>query len=197
VVMIQQMTDGLSRGVWASALHQYQDQHKLTTSIFAPAKFDENLVKHILHSQGNPTWRYQDWNSVWHTRNMFGFVNVWFPPPEIARQAITFTLEAWVEQPSTTGALFVVPRVVPAFWHGLSRHIQELPMLSPLDPWCPLQYPPLLPIPLIILYLPPFARSLPTVTADRMGPLTHSRDLLWHTQQAEHVRGLSPRRLDF
>ena len=118
---------------------------------------------------GVTQWRHQPWNTVWEAKAMLGHINVWYLPPEIARQAITFTLETWVEHPSTTGALFVVPRVVPAFWHGLSRHIQELPLLQPLDPWAPLQYPPLLPIPLVILYLPPFVRSLPIDSVHRVG----------------------------
>ena len=37
VVMIEQGTDGLSRGIWASSLHQQVDQATLTKSIFRPA----------------------------------------------------------------------------------------------------------------------------------------------------------------
>jgi hypothetical protein len=48
-----------------------------------------------------------------------------FSPPKLARQTIVRFLEAWVESPLDTGAIFVVPRMVASFWHGLSRHVME------------------------------------------------------------------------
>jgi hypothetical protein len=75
---------------------------------------------------------------VWDARELFGKLRVWFPPPELAQQAITFMLEAWVEQPLTMLAIFFVPWVIPASWHGLSQYIHELPLLCLTDPWLPL-----------------------------------------------------------
>ena len=127
---------------------------------------------------------------------MFDTLNVWFPPPEVARQAITFMLNTWVERPLTTSALFFVPRVIPAFWHGLCRHIQELPLIHPLRDDCPLACPPRLPIPVVVLYLPPHVRVLPPSRPPRMEPSAQTRVVRWHQEQAEHVRGLPPRSLD-
>jgi hypothetical protein len=56
---------------------------------------------------------------------------------------------AWPEL--TTSSLFFVPRTVPAFWWGLSRHLVELPSIYPH--LTPLRYQPRLPIPIVVLYI--------------------------------------------
>lgn len=196
VAMIHQGTDGLSRGVWSTVLHELPDQSQLTASVFEPLQPDEVLVNALVHHLGLGLWRYQPWDAVWDARDLFGCLSVWFPPPEVARQAITFMLEAWVEQPLDTSAIFIVPRVIPAFWHGLSRYIQELPLLRPDDPWLPMSHPPRLPIPVVILYLAPHVRSLSPPRSRRMEPFTDPGTVRWHTEQAERLRGLPPRSLD-
>jgi hypothetical protein len=87
-----------------------------------------------------------------------GSLSVWFPPPEVARQVLIFILENWCEQPTKTSALVFVPRAVPGFWMGLSKHLQELPSFKPHDRF--LHQPPLLPTPIIVLYLAPHRRAL-------------------------------------
>jgi hypothetical protein len=49
VVMITQGTDGLSRGVWASPLHDLALQQVLTEAVFAPLAFDASLVHSVLY----------------------------------------------------------------------------------------------------------------------------------------------------
>jgi hypothetical protein len=194
--MIHQGTDGLSRGVWATILHDLPNQDQLNASIFEPLYPDQTMAATLVQRLGLSSWRLQQWDSVWNTRDMFDCLNVWFPPPELARQAITFMLEAWVERPLTTSALFFVPRVVPAFWHGLSRYIRELPLLRPDDPWLPMAFPPRLPIPIVVLYLPAHVRSVTPARPRRLEPSADPDEVLWHTEQAELLRGLSPRSLD-
>jgi hypothetical protein len=196
VVMIQQGTDGLSRGVWSTVLHELEDQSHLTAAVFEPLMPDPVLAGNLARLLGHDRWRVQAWDTVWEARNLFDKLTIWFPPPELARQAITFTLEAWVERPLTTSALFLVPRVLPSFWHGLSRYIQELPLIRPLEPWLPMAYPPRLPIPVVVLYLPSHVRSLPPPESPRMGLPAPAGKIRWHEQQAEQVRGLPPRSLD-
>lgn len=130
VAMMQQGTDGLSRGVWATILHELEDQSQLTAAIFEPLHPNLDLVESVVHLLGRQKWRLQEWNTVWDARDMFDQLSVWFPPPEVARQALTFMLETWVERPLTTSGLFFTPRVIPAFWHGLSRHMRELPTIQ-------------------------------------------------------------------
>jgi hypothetical protein len=196
LLMIHQGTDGLSRGVWATILHDLPNQDQLNASIFEPLYPDQTMAATLVRRLGLSSWRLQQWESVWNTRDMFDCLNVWFPPPELARQAITFMLEAWVERPLTTSALFFVPRVVPAFWHGLSRYIRELPLLRPDDPWLPMAFPPRLPIPIVVLYLPAHVRSVTPARPRRLEPSADPDEVLWHTEQAELLRGLSPRSLD-
>jgi hypothetical protein len=190
VVMIQQGTDGLSRGIWATALHSQTDPVSINAAVFAPLQFDLGLVQWILNTLGQAGaigWRYQAWDMTWDARMMFDTLNVWFPPPELARQVITCSLEAWCERPLTTSFLFVVPRVVTAEWQHLSRHLVEIgTFLS--DDLC-LRQPPMLPIPIVILYLPPHTRVLPPPRVDSPPVSAAQR---WHRQQASFVRGLQP-----
>jgi hypothetical protein len=41
---------------------------------------------------------------------VFDRLTVWFPPPEIARQVLTFVFECWAEKPLTTSGLFFIPQ---------------------------------------------------------------------------------------
>jgi hypothetical protein len=156
--MIDQGTDGLSRGIWMSALQGLQDSHELTQAVFDPLCFDPLMVdSYVSRFCLADEYTYCDWNLVWDARDYFHKLTVWFPPPEIARQVITFMLESWSECPLTRSSLFFVPRTVPAFWWGLSRHLVELPLIYPH--LTPLRYQPRLPIPIAVLYLPPHERS--------------------------------------
>jgi hypothetical protein len=174
LVMIQQGTDGLSRGIWMTSLQGLEDSRRLTQAVFDPVPYDPDLVTPYLqnlHDWGYPcsNWRYCDWQQTWNPSRGFDRLSVWFPPPKVARQVISFVLETWVEKPITTLALFFIPRTVPAFWRGLSRHLIELDTIFPhLVPLC---LPPLLPIPIIVLYLPAHLRSLPTQDRLAFAPL--------------------------
>ena len=69
-------------------------------------------------------------------------------------------LETWAERPLTSSSLFFIPCTLPAFWWGLSHHIVELETIYPQLTL--LRYQPLLPIPIVVLYLPPHTRTLST-----------------------------------
>jgi hypothetical protein len=88
-------------------------------------------VNSILDKYALPTaWRYQPWQEVWDAGKFFHQCTVWFPPPEIARQALIFTLEAWVEKPLTSSALFFIPRIVADSWRDLFHRLDELILLK-------------------------------------------------------------------
>jgi hypothetical protein len=180
-------------------LQALEDPHRLTRAIFDPLPFDPLLVDHfhsmIPHHGFRPPaspWHYRHWESTWDAASCFDRCTVWFPPPELARQVICFILDAWVEQPLTTSALIFVPRVVQAFWWGLCRHIKELGTIYPH--LTPLRCQPLVPIPVVVLYLPPHQRSLPT--KDRLDFAAVPPEAYWHREQAAQMRGLSPRPVD-
>lgn len=194
LAMIIQGTDGLSRGVWISALHKSLPEDRLLQSIFDPVTFDPTLVWEVLPhtSQSFNHWQYYDWNQEWFAPHCMDTLTVWCPPPELARQALTFILETWCERPYTTSALFFVPRVVPSFWWGLSRYLIELPVIRPHTR--KMRFPPLLPIPITVLYLPPHTLQLPP--PPRLDSAPDTPLIRRHRQQAERMRRLPPRHID-
>jgi hypothetical protein len=190
LIMIDQGTDGLSRGIWMSALQGLEDSGRLTQAVFEPLRFDRQLVESYINNYHlAQQYVHCDWNAPWDARVCFDRLSVWFPPPELARQVLIFMLETWAERPLTSSSLFFIPRTVPAFWWGLSRHLVELPTIYPH--LTPLQYPPMLPIPIVVLYLPPHLRSLST--KDRLAYSAVPANAFWHRQQAALLRGLPPK----
>jgi hypothetical protein len=189
VVMIDQGSDALSRGVWVTPFHSTMDQRTITTAVFAPLAPDHNLIISYINRYHLPRdFVVQPWATQWWASHLIDRITVWFPPPEIARQAITFVLSAWVQRPATTSALFFVPRVIPGFWFGLSRHIRELDLFRPRE--FALDTQPVLPIPVVVLYLAPHVPSLRP--RHRMDLPPTPKGLKWHRTEAELLRRLPP-----
>ena len=190
VCMITQGTDGLSRGVWMSPYHHDVNQRVFTAAIFAPLRFDSHLVNRVISRFGLPRrWRHHPWDRAWIPHRCFDRLNVWFPPPEVARQCIIFMLETWVEQPWTTSGLFFVPRTLSHMWDGLSRHLTSLGSFKIKD--LDLASPPLLPIPVVVLYLPNHHRVAPLPRPRRrMDKSAYAADFLAHETEADYVRSL-------
>jgi hypothetical protein len=195
LVLITQGTDGLSRGIWMSSYHSLMDEARLTQAIFDPLPFDPDLVREYLPLLSPlcpcSSWQYQVWSDPWEATRCFDNLTVWFPPPEIARQALTFTLNLWVERPHTTAALFFVPRVMEGSWRNLSRYVIEAGLVFPH--LRELRFPPILPIPIVILYLPAHTCSLGDRRSVDLPPRPPGHR--WHREQAAHMRGLPPRLL--
>ena len=186
-LMIEQGTDGLSRGIWASVLHERYRQEDLTRAVFAPVPVDWELVQeHVVSYQlsGSPVLHH--WSQHWGSA-LFDHLSVWFPPPELARPCLIGILEAWIERPDTTSALLFIPRTLSGAWSALSRHIIELNIIYPLK--TPMRRPPLLPIPVVVLYLPPHSRVLPPYR--RMEPPPKVKNKRWHDDAANEMRRLS------
>ena len=114
-------------------------------------------------------------------------------PPEIAQQAISFFLNTWVKKPLTTLALFFVPRTLEGFWRGLSRYVQEVALIHPRK--TPLHFPPILPIPVVVLNIAPHQRSLPTDLNRRLEHTANPANGKWHREQAALMRQFPPRSL--
>ena len=200
LLMIQEGTDGLSRGIWINPWHEAIPRDQLLSHIFAPLPVDVGLVTHYVtthlptwHSEHPgtllprkwPQWELQPWDTPPHQLSLQGKFTVWFPPPELARQALTLLLEAYAENPLHTSGLLFIPRIIPAFWRGLSRCLQELPAVYPhLTPLSPA---PFLPIPVTVLYLPRHRRVCTPRDLDSTPPPPGAR---WHQAQAQQMRGV-------
>ena len=186
-VMIQQGTDSLSRGIWVSPFHDSPNQQALTASIFEPVAPDFDLIRHLVDKyQLRTDWRICDWKITWTDYKILDNFTIWFPPPELSRPLLIYFLAHWSERPWSTQALFIVPRVLAGFWQGLSKHIMELCIVNPASH--PLHRSPSLPIPLVVLYLAPHLRALPTHNRlDKPPPPKWAKP---HQQAAEEVRGL-------
>jgi len=193
LIMIMQGTDGLSRGIWLLSLHDLMDGDQLTRAIFDPLLFDPGLVWECLPQLSHPCqeWVHHPWNQEWKVSNLFDQLSVWFPPPEIACQAIIFFLNTWVERPHTTSTLFFIPNTLEGSWHSLSQYIQELKTIFPLE--TPLWFPPLLPIPIVVLYIAPHQRSLPTDIERRLERSPNPTGSQWHWEQAALMREVPPK----
>ena len=194
VVMIQQGTDGLSRGIWISNLHPTIDERTLLHAIFSPVVFHPSLLylaQDLLSSLDLSYWMYYDWRERWREVWCFDRLTIWCPPPELGRQVITFLLNMWIEQPYTTSALVFLPRTCSASYSGLSKYIRRIGTIYPSK--TALVFPPLLPIPIEVFYLAPHIPVLPPV---RFRPPFSSPKLLQHRREAEEMRGLPPTPLD-
>jgi hypothetical protein len=188
LVLIDQGTDGLSRGVWMSSCQHLAEEDHLTRAIFAPLPFDRHLIEQYVSRLENHdgSWTYYHWDQPWQTRACLGKLTVWFPPPELAHQVLAFVLNTWMELPQATSGLFFIPRVMETNWRKLSRFLGEMDLIFPHTQQ--LHSPPVLPIPVVVLYLAPHHRSLtPPKRLERPADPPFSR---WHRQQATHMRGL-------
>jgi hypothetical protein len=188
--MIAQGTDGLSRGVWVTPLHDQVDQKTLIAEVFAPVPFSHTLGSWIvqqLYLHPATTWQHGDWSKEWRLAEVLNKFTIWAPPPEVAAQLIFFLLQCWTEKPLSTAFALIVPRVLQKHWHRVSRHVLEI-CVFPRDvipaPWTNQ----LLKIPACLLYVPSHVRSLPKTRLDT-APLSSQQR--YHQQQATFMRGLS------
>jgi hypothetical protein len=194
-VMIVQGTDGLSRGVWVSPLHTTVNPVLTTAQVFDPIPFTSALTPWVLQEAGlalDTPVTFRPWNGRWTARPVLHRTTIWCPPPEMARQLLCFLLGRWVESPWDTSALLVIPRVLQRQWMNLSKHVTEVGLYQPSEfPFSCLQA---LPIPVVVLHIATYQRSLPSPSEpDDLAGLDAPSlppNAKWHRQQAECLRRL-------
>jgi hypothetical protein len=76
--IITEGTDGLSRGIWISSLHNKPRRRELLAEIFAPVPFTPDLGKWVMNEVGFPP-RFD---------NILDTLTIWAPPREVASQLI-------------------------------------------------------------------------------------------------------------
>ena len=186
--IIAERTDGLSRGVWPSPLHQQLDRQVLITETLAPVPYAPIVGQWALNEIGlDPSicCHYRSWELPWRPEDMFDRITIWTPPPEIAAQLIYSLLLAYVERPLTTAMVILVPRILQRRWSRASRHVQEIGVyqrdLVPIVRHSPLT------IPVVLLYIPFHVRLL---SAPRMDPPPATTERHIHRQHVTHVCGL-------
>ena len=188
-LLIHQGTDGLSRGVWMSYHNWDRTPENITKGIFCavqptPAQWDQLLFL-AQAPRSTPIWPSAQ---PPHPDQLLHRWTAFHPSPEAARQAIIFFMETWVESPYDTGGVFIIPRVLTASWHFISKHVREVAVLAPGD----VAHPAGLPIPSVLLVISPFCASLPTSNPSmdhHRGP-PHIRRL--HKTLATDMRTLQP-----
>jgi hypothetical protein len=187
--IILQTTDGLSRGVWGTALHDRLSQRVVLSEIFAPLPFETNVGDWARYQAGmslNIPWTHRRWDRPWLFHDICDQLTIWTPPPEIAPQLLHFLLLAYVEAPLTTACLLLIPRIIQRRWQSMSRIVQEVGVYQRDD--CPFVcYSPLT-IPLVLLLIPFHVRCTPV--ADRMDTSPVSAAQRFHEAEKALLRGM-------
>jgi hypothetical protein len=166
--IITERTDGLSRGIWVSALHPRPSQERLLSEIFSPVSSSPQLEEWALNKAGFPPGTLYhhggQWDHPWEAERVFNRLTVWFPPPEIGPQLLYFLLQCYVERPLTTAAVVILPRVLQRKWSRPCRHVIEVGSYQ--RNMVPFAYRSLLTIPVVILLIPYHVRCLPDPRVD-------------------------------
>ena len=160
--IIIQTTDGLSRGVWASALHDRPNQKVILSDIFAPLPFSPAVGDWARQEAGiseNVPWFHRRWDGQWQFQSVQNCLTVWTPPPEVAAQLLHFLLHCYVEAPLTTACLLVIPRILQRRWSQMSRLVREIGIYQ--RSCVPFICHSVLTIPVVLIYIPYHIRVLP------------------------------------
>jgi hypothetical protein len=189
VVLIDEGADGLSRGVWNTALQVRRTFP--VADLFQPFPLDGPLIEWAYHQAGFPqppdVRLFQDLDD-WRKDTMIRQHCVWSVSPTVARQALTTAALAWAESPLDSSHLFLVPRVMQRDFGRINRHIQYLGQFDPTG--IPLQSHPCR-VPLLLFYLPPHHRCLAPQAPRRVDMPSFSRMPPWIARQVAYMRGLS------
>lgn len=191
ILMIDQGTDALSRGLWIPRERPRRPlawETRLALHSFPSSVALRDWLTSVLSLplQGAPLLHD---TSPWVWATIGHRYTVWTPSPEVAHLAIHTFLNFWVESPWDTSAVFVIPRVLQRDWHFMSRYVTEVGVYASTD------LPPVLGynsvIPVVLLHCAPFVRRLPA-SDDRMDtPPKFDRFQRWCLRQAEALRGVS------
>jgi hypothetical protein len=190
--MIEEGTDGLSRGVWLSPQRCMRSSILEAALALRAVPYSLPFQRWVLTTLGHPV----DTNcslygntTSWAFPDIFRKISLWIVSPELARQALVQFLEIWVESPTNTEGIFVIPRVLQRDWGNLSRSVFERGVFHPtlLPDTCRGRYSSL--IPFVILHVPPHQRLLPPPRLDKSSA-TMRFPRWWHAAQADHLPGL-------
>ena len=156
--MIEQGTDGLSRGVTMQSLGSHRS-NSLIPLLWRAAPPSLALLQWVLavlppvYPPGVQWLLHTDFSDWTKTAMLNSFV-FWCPSPGFAKQAILQALSVWVEAPTSCGHIFLVPRLLQRDFGRLSKFVLFHGQYNNL----PLPFTPL--VPFVLYYIPPFDRLL-------------------------------------
>jgi hypothetical protein len=189
LLMIKEGTDSLSRGLWLAPSRCSRSSIMESSIALGATSWTPALGRMALTTVGlaeDTEYFLHETLGTWSYDEIYGHLSMWFPVPEVARQAFVRFLDIWVEGPTTTSALFLVPRIMQKDWEYICKHVI---VIGEYYPWT-------LPascaydshIPFVLLYVPCHVRSLPPPSLDKSTSTSFHRK--WHTEQADYLRGL-------
>ena len=155
-IMIKQGTDGLSRGVAMQPLASHPS-NSLIPLLWRAAPASTTILnwaqnKICFNFPTSNTWIMQSDFSNWSRSLMIHHPVLWCISPSFARQAILQALSSWVESPTTSCHIFLVPRILQRDFGRLSKFVIFCGQYIDL----PLPFTPL--VPFVLYFLPPFNR---------------------------------------
>ena len=183
-MVITQGTDGLSRGIWLAPERRPKD---INQRIFEAVPFSMPLGQWVMGLLGRPSAPYchLDFRQAMQGELVQGRTTIWTPPPECARQVLSWYLRQWVQHFLDSEAVFLIPRVLQKQWGHMCRYVMELGVFQGdlMPEACALD----LPIPFVLLHIRPHQHTLRPRRMDK-APLSQQKG--WHAREAEKVRGL-------
>ena len=188
--MISQGTDGLSRGVDMQQLSSHNG-NSLIPLLWRPAPATDIILKWALSILpplflSSTSWIFFSDFSDWSRSRMINRSILWCISPSFARQAILQALAAWVESPTDSGHIFIVPRILQRDFGRLSKFVIYGGQYTNI----PLPFTPL--VPFVVYFLPPFDR-LSTYQRQLASPMDTSPNLVpsWVQQEINGLPRLS------
>jgi hypothetical protein len=188
-VLIDEGTDGLSRGVWNTALQVARTFP--VAELFEPFPLDRSLIEWAYGQAGvtlPSKLRTITDLADWSKGGMLRQDCCWSLSPTVARQGFTTAALAWAESPLDSSHLFIVPRVMQRDFGRVNRHIIFIGQFDPKELTF-LSHP--CRVPLLLFYLPPHRRSLVTQPSRRLDLPAFPRMPPWVARQVAYMRGLS------
>lgn len=187
VAMIQEGTDGQSRGIWTTPLTVSGGYRVSDLFRWAPPSVTLLEWARDRAAIQTPTqyWTWQTPESDWGLTPLVNSHTIWTLSPHTARQAMTQAIRAWIESPLTSSHIFIVPRFMQREFGRVNSHIQFLAQHSDLP--LPLDFGPL--VPFLLFYLPPFRRRV-----EDLRPLDATPKAAapwWVRSEVQLLRGLS------
>lgn len=189
-LMIREGADGLSRGLWLTGYRMRGTSLMESGRVLDPVPFNWSLAAWagslVNISPAHLTQHFGSLDS-WDFERISGRWSIWTPMPEIARQAIAAFMDAWVEVPLNTGAIFLIPRVLQRSWSHVSRSVVEISLVFPRNLPLDCQYDS--DIPIVVLAVYPHCRTLEPPD-ERMDVFPGDRAPRWIQNQVEGLHGL-------
>eukprot|EP00957_Ditylum_brightwellii_P164204 12501968-Ditylum_brightwellii.AAC.1 len=119
--------------------------------------------------------------SEWSPDSILHLTSIWTPSPRLAWQAMSYLATTWVASPWDTSAVILIPRIFTRMWSKVNKHFRHISTVKcDNDINCPWNSP----LPLCILYLPPYIRVTAVPRHNIMDWTALPSDAKWHTNQA-------------